>query len=35
MLEQEIRNGKTYVLVPKDAWDIVCDMFDKIDDAGE
>lgn len=31
MLEEEIINGESYVLVPKEAWNIVCDVFDKID----
>lgn len=34
MLEQEI-NGEPYVLVPKEAWDRIWAVFDKIEKMGE
>ena len=34
MLEQEI-NGVTHVLVPKEMWDEIWEVFDRIDKLGE
>lgn len=34
MLEQEI-DGKVHVLVPKDAWDKIWEVFEKIEKTGE
>jgi len=34
MIEQTI-NGKSYVLVPKDAWEKILEVFDKIEKKGE
>jgi len=34
MIEQEV-NGVTHVLIPKEAWDKICEFFDKLDKVGE
>lgn len=34
MLEQEV-NGKIHVLVPKDAWEKIWEVFEKIENSGE
>ncbi len=34
MLEQEV-NGEVHVLVPKDVWDDIWKVFNKIEDIGE
>ena len=34
MLEEAI-NGVPHVLIPKEAWDKICEVFNKIDKIGE
>ena len=34
MLEQDV-NGKPHVLVPKDVWDKIWDVFNRIEKVGE
>lgn len=34
MLEQDV-NGEPHVLVPKDVWDKIWDVFDRIENVGE